>query len=73
MTRPSVTFSAPVELPLAPKPSLISPDVRGYDVLRDGRFIAVVPASDDATSPFATDFRVVVNWFEELKRLSPVK
>jgi Tol biopolymer transport system component len=71
-TRPSVTFGTPVELPRAPKPLLLSPDVRGYDVLRDGRFISIVPASDDATSPVA-DFRVVVNWFEELKRLSSTK
>jgi hypothetical protein len=73
-TRPSVTFDAPVELPLAPKPLLLSPDVRGYDVLRDGRFIAVVPASDDASgSPVGSEFRVVLNWFEELKRLAPTK
>jgi serine/threonine-protein kinase len=73
-TRPSVTFGTPVELPRAPRPSLLSPDVRGYDVLRDGRFIAVVPASDDASgSPGGSEFRVVLNWFEELRRLAPVK
>ena len=36
-TRPAVTFGTPVELPRAPKPLLLAPDVRGYDVLPDGR------------------------------------
>ena len=71
-TRPAVTFGTPVELPRAPKPLLLSPDVRGYDVLPDGRFISVVPASEDGSAPI-TEFRVVLNWFEELKRLAPVK
>ncbi len=49
-------------------------DVRGYDVLPDGRFIAVVPASEDGSgSAVSSEFRVVLNWFEELKRLAPVK
>jgi Tol biopolymer transport system component len=73
-TRPSVKFGTPVDLPRAPKPQLLSPDVRGYDVLRDGRFISLAPASDDlSASGASTEFRVVMNWFEELKRLAPLK
>jgi Tol biopolymer transport system component len=73
-TRPTVSFGTPVELSRAPRPSLLSPDVRGYDVLRDGRFISVVPVSDDiAGSTVSSEFRVVMDWFEELKRLAPVK
>jgi hypothetical protein len=58
-TRPAVTFGAPVELPRTPKPSLLSHEVRGYDVLPDGRFISVVPASEDGSAPI-TEFRVVL-------------
>ena len=71
-TRPAVAFGTTVELPSAPKPLLLSPEVRGYDVLPDGRFISVVPASADGSAS-NTEFRVVLNWFEELKRLSPTK
>ena len=71
-TWPAVAFGTPVELPSAPKPGLLSPEVRGYDVLRDGRFISVVPASEDGSTPIL-EFRVVLNWFEELKRLAPTK
>jgi Tol biopolymer transport system component len=73
-THPAVAFGTPVELSRAPKPLLLAPDVRGYDVLPDGRFIGVVPVSADgsASAPF-TEFRVVLNWFEELNRLAPTK
>jgi hypothetical protein len=73
-TRPTMSFGTPVDLPRAPRPLLLSPDVRGYDVLPDGRFVSIVPASDDVSgSAVSSEFRVVLNWFEELKRLSPVK
>jgi hypothetical protein len=73
-TGPAVDFGTPVELSGVPKPLLLSSDVRGYDVLPDGRFVSIVPASDDG-SPAApnTELRVVLNWFEDLKRLVPVK
>jgi len=40
----------------------------GYSVARDGRFLAVLP--DETAPPPVVD--VVLNWFEELKRLAPV-
>ena len=39
----------------------------GYDVARDGRFLAVVP--DESVPPAPVN--VVLNWLEELKRLVP--
>ena len=46
-TEPSVSFGTPMELPLSlPRPSLLSGDVRGYDVLPDGRIISMSPATD---------------------------
>ena len=75
-TQPSITFGSPIALPQAvPRPSLISSDVRGYDILPDGRILAVIPAFDQdaAGGALRPEIRVVLNWFGELKRLVPVK
>jgi serine/threonine-protein kinase len=71
-TQPSITFGSPVDLERAPRPGLLSVDTRGYDVLRGGRFVSVVPAFGDSAVP-TTELRVMLNWFEELKRLAPPK
>jgi len=72
VTHPSVTFGTAVELPNVPRPGLLSTDVRGYDVLPDGRFISVSPLSGDGSNAaLRAEVRVVLNWFEELKRLAP--
>ena len=71
-TQPSVTFGAAVELPKVPRPGLLAPDRRGYDVLPDGRFISLSPLPGDVANPSNAEVRVVLNWFEELKRLAPV-
>ena len=68
VTRPSIAFGTPVELPRAPTPGLISLDVRGYDVLPDGRVLSVSEIDAGAGS---AEVRVVLNWTEELKRLVP--
>src|SRR5262249_4279 len=74
-TQPSVTFGSPVVLLQAvPRPGLISTDVRGYDFLPDGRILTVVSgAEQDATGGARPEVRVVLNWFDELKRLVPGK
>jgi hypothetical protein len=47
---------------------------RAYDVLPDGRFVGlVVPGDVLSTAGAANQILVVVNWFEELKRLVPTK
>jgi hypothetical protein len=66
-TRPTVGFGTPVELTRAPRPGLPAWQPRGYDVLPDGRFVSVSIVSGPA------EFRVVLNWIEELKRLVPTK
>jgi eukaryotic-like serine/threonine-protein kinase len=43
---------------------------RTYDILRDGRFIGVVDAEQPEATP-RPQIQVVINWFEELKRLVP--
>jgi Tol biopolymer transport system component len=68
--QPSMTFGTAVEMARAPLPGLLSLDVRGYDVLPDGRIVSVSSAST-GTAGLPLEIRVVLNWFEELKRLAP--
>jgi Tol biopolymer transport system component len=75
-TDPSVTFGVPTELPsTVPRPGVVSTDTRGYDVLPDGRILSLSPVvdRDDGGTTLNPEIRVVVNWFEELKRLVPTK
>ena len=44
------------------------PGVAGYDVSSDGRFLLVQPLHPD---PPTNQIHVVLNWFEELRRLAP--
>ena len=71
--QPSIVFGMPAEMTRAPLPGLLSLDVRGYDVLPDGRIISVSSSNTVGTAEFPLEFRVVLNWFEELKRLAPAK
>jgi eukaryotic-like serine/threonine-protein kinase len=48
--------------------------VRTYDVMPDGRLVGVINTGLAATgAPDSPLIRVVLNWFEELKRLAPPK
>jgi serine/threonine-protein kinase len=69
----SVAFGTPIEIARAPLPGLLSVDVRGYDVLADGRFVSVASAPGEGSDAIPTEVRVVLNWTEELKRLVPTK
>ena len=68
-TNPTFGFSAPVSLPrrfgLAPPAN-----PRPYDILPDGRIVAVDAASQ-AGDQASQQLDVVLNWFEELKRKLP--
>jgi hypothetical protein len=44
---------------------------RGYDIMPDGTFVTVLPP-DSAGRP-AEQINIVLNWFEELKRLVPTR
>ncbi len=44
---------------------------RNYDVSADGRFLIVTPY--DTPTEKVTEIQVVLNWFEELKRLAPAE
>ena len=43
-----------------------------YDVTPDGKRLLVISRGEEGTAPDVQRINVVVNWFEELKRLVPV-
>ena len=77
MTRPALTFGIPVTLPARVTADRTSTQMRAYDILPDGRFVGVVPPSELGTrGPVTADtpeFRIVLNWFEELKARVPIQ
>src|SRR4029453_15381090 len=74
-TQPEIAFGSPVPMQQVPIPNVFSGGLRGYDILPDGRFVTLVPGSDNpkATDALSSELRVVEHWFEELKRLVPTK
>jgi len=46
---------------------------RQYDVSADGRLIGLIPAGSQTGADAPVQINVIVNWFEELKRLAPVR
>ena len=51
------------------RPALLGDRLPNYDVSPDGRFLMVKPADTQEEAGLI----VVLNWFEELKRLLPVQ
>jgi serine/threonine-protein kinase len=74
-TRPGFTFANPAPVPAGLLPVNVTRETpRNYDLAPDGRFMTVVesgPAHSGA--PVTQQIHVVLNWFEELKRLAPMK
>jgi len=71
-TRPAFAFGSAFPVPRKFNPG--SPAVRAlYDITRDGRFVGVVPVGDSGAIYSAPEIEVVLNWFEELRRLVPLK
>jgi hypothetical protein len=63
-------MAASVDGAIVSRPSLLfEKRLEDYDVAADGRFLAVL--RDDDTPPASVN--VVLNWFEELKRVAPAK
>lgn len=55
-------------------PGLLSIDLRGYDLLPDGRFIRLPPSSGESpTGVPQVELRLFLNWFENLKRRVPTQ
>jgi Tol biopolymer transport system component len=71
-THPAFAFGHAVPVPRKFIPG--APTVRAlYDVTPKGRFVGVVPVGDTGAIYSAPQIEVVLNWFEELKRLVPLK
>ena len=74
--QPSFTFGNPVEMTTVTfTQSHVSNDVRNYDLTPTGKFVALVDPQEQSRSgtSAAPEIRVVLNWFEELKRLVPTR
>ena len=71
-TAPSFTFTSPVAVPRGFIQALPT-NPRPFDVLPDGRFVVVGTQGQSQRASAPTQIHVVLNWFEELKRLSPTK
>jgi serine/threonine protein kinase len=74
-TGPGVTFGTPENFPARVTADRLSGEMRAFDILPDGSLIG--PISDAARETSATsggtEFRVVLNWFEDLKQRVPMK
>jgi Tol biopolymer transport system component/tRNA A-37 threonylcarbamoyl transferase component Bud32 len=71
-TAGGVKFGAPVRFPASVTGDRLSREPRAWDILPDGRFIGIVSSVDDAARSSASELRLVLNWFEELKQRVPV-
>jgi eukaryotic-like serine/threonine-protein kinase len=73
-TQPAPTFGNPVNVPATVHADTPGSQMRAYDMLPDGRLVGLIAATEAQSSgarPSSPELRVVLNWFEELKRLVP--
>jgi eukaryotic-like serine/threonine-protein kinase len=72
-TQPTFTFANPVDVPRGF--GVADPtNPRPYDVTSDGRFIGVgTPSQTKSGLPGPPEIHVVLNWYQELKRLVPIR
>ena len=67
---PVPNFGAPVSLSAVAAPDRLSVNMRDWDIMKDGRFVAAIPTTGFNPTTLR-ELRVVTNWFEELHRLVP--
>jgi hypothetical protein len=68
---PTVSFGNPE---VGPRPFLTGPPItrRAFDIRGDGKFVGLTEAGQTVGGTLiAQQIQVVLNWFEELKRLAP--
>jgi hypothetical protein len=75
LTQPSFSFANPSALPIEGFNQPTAGGARNYDITPDGKqFIMVLPADrNQSARRTPLQIQVVLNWFEELKQLVPVK
>jgi serine/threonine-protein kinase len=71
MTTPAVGFGSPTTFPFSLTAGRLSGHRRAFDVLPSGQFVSL--SAEGETLPFGgpSEIRLVVNWFDELRRLAP--
>jgi len=69
-TQPTLRTGTPRQLFEGPYRRAVNPTTTSYDVSADGRFLMV---QEEAQAAEAIQLNVVLNWFEELKRLVPTE
>ena len=75
-TRPDFSFGNPVPVPRKfTTGGSAQTDIRNYDLTPDGKILGLIDTSEliQSGNPGAPEFRVVLNWFEELKARVPTK
>jgi hypothetical protein len=71
-TQPSFKFGKATPLPIE---AIVSVGPRPYDIMPDGKsFVAMFsPGDQNARKDSPDQINITLNWFEELKRLVPVR
>jgi eukaryotic-like serine/threonine-protein kinase len=78
-TNAGFRFETPTQFPFGLMAGRLSPGTRAFDVLPDGRFIGLVGDYTNSRSGVGavgaatsdTEMRIILNWFDELKRNVP--
>jgi hypothetical protein len=65
-THPTLAFSTPVRMQFSPPMVGTGPLVQSFDIMPDGQHFVILVNAD--RRPWATEFQVVLNWVDELKR-----
>jgi serine/threonine-protein kinase len=70
-TSPAVAFGSPSTFPFTLTAGRLSGGRRAFDVLPDGRLVSLSNDDSAGGNAIVSEIRLIVNWFEELKRLAP--
>jgi serine/threonine-protein kinase len=71
---PEVTFGTPSIFPFALAAGQLSNGRRAFDVLPNGSLVSLSTEGESTPGPSsANEIRIVVNWFDELRRLAPLR
>jgi serine/threonine protein kinase len=72
-TKDGFVFATPRRFPFTLLAGRLSGQTRAFDVLPDGRFVGLVADNADSLGIGDTEMRIILNWFDELKRTLPAK
>ena len=70
-TRSGITFGPVATFPFVVTAGRLSASTRGFDALPNNAFVGVVAESASDRTTGSPEIRVVLNWYEELKRMVP--